>query len=133
MRTICDTRSIATGMGRLTATGLMIVRAALRRPADELLRRIPIGQRTTRDLIISAVPARLIVVMALFALCAAVAISVAAKVLSMIGLTWLGTKAAQYAATFEAMPLWVLIGGSMSQVAARVCVAWDDLAKWLAE
>ena len=93
--------------------------------------RIP-GKRTARDLAVAAIPARLIVVMALFALCAAVAISLAAKALALVGLMWLSAKATQYTATFEAMPLWVLIGGSMSQVAARVCTAWDDVRAWRA-
>ena len=97
-----------------------------------LLDRIP-GKRTARDLVVAAIPARLLVVMALFAFWAAVAISVAAKAFAWLGLSWLATKSAQYAATFEAMPLWVLIGGSMAQVAARVCVAWDDVARWWCE
>ena len=128
--TPCVTQCTAKIMARSTAIGSALVRHA-KIPIVAMILRLPAGQKTARDLILSMIPPRLIVGMAICALFAAISINMLAKVLGMIGMTWLATKAGQYAATFEAMPLWVLIGGAMSQFVARALVAWDDLRVWI--
>ena len=99
------------------------------RPRVRLLDRIP-GKRTFRDLASAAVPARLYLVMAGLAIVTCIAMHIIAAVLARTGPAWLATEAATYASIFRAMPPWFLIGGALSQVAARLNVAIDDARAW---
>lgn len=88
-----------------------------------------IGARTLRDLTRSVIPARVTFVLAVLAVCAALGLHLAATVLGMLEPRLAG-KLHQIATTIEAMPLWVLIGAAMSQLASRLVRAWDDLIAW---
>ena len=64
------------------------------------------------------------------AICAVFAMKAGALVATKLGLVAIAAKATQFGTTFEAMPLWVLIGTSMSQIATRVVQAFDDTKAW---
>lgn len=89
-----------------------------------------IGKRTLTGIAAAAIPSRFTIVLAILAIAAAISLHVAAGVAALID-TRVGAKAHQFASTIEAMPLWVFIGGSMSQVASRLTIAWDDGKAWL--
>lgn len=97
--------------------------------AGTLLVRLP-GRRTLRELAIAAVPSRMSLIFVGLAFCAVVATKGVALIATKVGLAAVAAKAMQYGATFEAMPLWVLIGTSMSQVATRLVQALDDTKSW---
>jgi hypothetical protein len=88
------------------------------------------GKRTMIDLARSCVPARLSVMLAVLALGAAVGVHMVAQIAGLIE-PRVGAKLHQIAGTLEAMPLWVLIGGTMAQVAGRLLQAWDDAVAFL--
>ena len=88
------------------------------------------GRRTLKELAWAAVPSRMSLVFVGLAICAVIFTKTVAYAAAKVGLAAVAAKAAQYGATFEAMPLWVLIGTSMSQVATRVVQAIDDTKSW---
>ena len=89
------------------------------------------GKRTLMEVAKSAIPSRMSLIFVGLAFVAAVGVKVIAYAATKAGLAAVAAKATQYGATFEAMPLWVLIGTSMSQVATRLVQAWDDTKSWL--
>lgn len=90
------------------------------------------GKRTVKEVATAAIPARLYFVMAILALIVAVAAQMIAMALHRIHApAWLATEAQTYATIFRAMPLWFLIGGALSQVAARLNTAIDHIREWL--
>lgn len=117
------------------ATGSTAVRAALKRVilsgVGSVIERLPMGKRTAWELVAAMKPARLSLVLAGMAFVLAFSLYPIAWGLKMsgLGLIWLSGKITQYATTFEAMPLWLLIGAVMSQVAGRAMQAWDDAWK----
>ena len=87
------------------------------------------GKRTITGLATATIPARTTFIMALLAIVAAIGLHVVAHV-ATIADARVGGKLHQLASTLEAMPLWVVIGGVMSQIAVRLNQAWDDGRAW---
>lgn len=81
------------------------------------------GKRTVRDIAAATVPARATWVVAGMAVCLAIGLN---------AVNWLmpSPRLSVYAHMFEVLPIWLLIGGSLHQVGARIVQAWDDLQAW---
>lgn len=88
-----------------------------------------IGRRTITGLAAALVPARLTVVVAVMALCAAIGLHLVAGVGQRLDVTG-AAKLKQYAAVLEVMPVWLILAGIMTQIAARLLQAWDDFRAW---
>ena len=82
-----------------------------------------LGKRTARELALATVPARATWVVAAMAACLAVA-------LNAVNWVYPSTRLSVYAHTFEILPIWLLIGGSLHQLGARIVQAWDDWQSW---
>ena len=80
--------------------------------------RIP-GHRSLMKILRSAVPSPVSCVMAACAALAACGLYALGGIFAWIGVTAVAAKIHQYASTLEAMPIWVLIGTSLHQVATE--------------
>lgn len=88
------------------------------------------GRRTIKQVAQSAIPSRTTMVVALLAACVAVGIHVLIAACSSMGISVGRGRLEAYAHTFEILPIWLLIGGALHQVAARLVTAWDDFTAW---
>lgn len=88
-----------------------------------------IGRRTIVGLGASLVPSRTSCVVACLALCAGIGMHVAASIGQTFDVPG-AIKLGQIAHTFEALPLWVLMGGALTQFAKRIEQAWDNFRAW---
>lgn len=81
------------------------------------------GKRTAKELALATVPARAMWVVAGMAVFLAIGLNV---------LNWLipSPRLSVYAHMFEVLPVWMLIGGSLHQLGARIVQAWDDWQRW---
>jgi hypothetical protein len=103
--------------------------------------RLP-GRQTRRELLLALIPARIYFMCALFAVFAAVGMTLGAHLTHLVADTFFGVgipykvanrlanEASNYAATFRAMPLWFFIGGALTQVATRFNTAVDHFIAW---
>jgi ABC-type dipeptide/oligopeptide/nickel transport system permease component len=89
-----------------------------------------IGKRTAIEILRSAIPTRLYLLLALLAVIAAVGMNVMAYMSRSFAPEWVVRELTQYAAIFRAMPLWFLIGGALTGVASRINKAIDDARAW---
>jgi hypothetical protein len=87
---------------------------------------LPSCRQTAKKVARAAVPSRPLVVMALMAIGVALCGHTAAWAISQFHQT-LGARVAHYATIFDVMPVWLLIGGVMNQVACTVSDAWGAL------
>ena len=81
------------------------------------------GRRTAKELAYATVPARATWVVAGMAVGLAV-------FLNAVNTVYPSPRLSVYAHTFEILPIWLLIGGSLHQLGARIVQAWDDLKVW---
>ena len=88
------------------------------------------GRRTIIGLAQSAVPPRVSWVVAGLAVAVAVGMHLVVWGMDQMGITTGRTRLDGYARTFEILPMWLLIGGTLHQFAARVVQAWDDVKQW---
>lgn len=88
-----------------------------------------IGRRTISGLAASLIPSRLTMLVAALALLAAITLHVLASFAIRANVTG-AAKALQIASTLEAMPVWLILGGVMTQFASRLLTAWDDARAW---
>lgn len=93
----------------------------IRGPQSSLLPNM--GRRTARDIVYAAVPARTAWIVAGMAVCVAIA-------LHCVNWVYPLPRLSVYAHTFEILPIWMMISGSLHQVGARIGQAWDDWQAW---
>ena len=84
------------------------------------------GRLTAIEVGKSAIPNRKAWVAAAMVLCVAVA-------LNIVNVFADSPRLRIYAHMCEFMPAWLLIGGSLSQVSARIVKVWDDWQAWRKE
>lgn len=89
-----------------------------------------IGRRTISGLAASLVPSRLSFVVASLALCAAIGMHIVAGIAQRFDAPG-AEKLGQIAHVFDALPIWALLSGAMTQFAGRLLTAWDDAREWL--
>src|SRR5512140_2512270 len=90
-----------------------------------------VGKRTMKDLARALVPSRIYFVLVFLAIFAAIGAAVLAWLCERFGApAWITKEATTMAYTFRVMPVWFLVGGSLSQVAARIDRAITEGRRW---
>lgn len=110
----------------IVGTGPWSVSTATEEHETKARRIVPfpnLGKRTAKELALATVPARATWVVAGMAVCLAIS-------LNAVNAFYPSPRLSVYAHTFEILPIWLLIGGSLHQLGARIVQAWDDWQSW---
>jgi hypothetical protein len=90
-----------------------------------------VGKQTTKDLAKALIPGRLYFILVVLAIFAAIGATLLAYACERIGAPgWLSKEMNALGSTFRVMPIWFLIGGSLSQLATRLDRAITEGMKW---